>query len=75
MKRIFNRQGMALVSILLVLLIIGAVYYLIIRKNKKTLDPTNKSFVEGAGIDTSSYVGILDSSKKVIKNAQSTRGE
>ena len=75
MKRILNRQGMAFLSIMLALLVIGLMCYFAFRSTKKNPDTANKNFIEGAGVDTSSYKGILDSTRKVIKAAEATRAQ
>ena len=68
-----NQQGMALVSILIALAIIGLMWYLALHMNKKDTGTSNTNFIQGAGVDTTSYQGILDSTKKVIKDAEATR--
>ena len=75
MKKILNRQGMALLSILLALVIIGLMCYMAFKYTKKNPDTANKSFVEGAGVDTSTYKGILESTKKILNNAVATRAQ
>ena len=65
--------GMAMISLLLVLLIISFMGYFAWTTTKKKPDDSTKSFTEGAGLDTSSYKGILDSTKKVLDNAVATR--
>ena len=37
--------------------------------------PREKLLKKGAGVDTSSYKGILDSTRKVIKAAEATRAQ
>ncbi len=75
MKKILNRQGMALLAILLSLAIIGLMCFFALRSVKKNTDTSNKDFIKGAGVDTSSYKGILESTRKVIKDAQATRAQ
>ena len=69
-KNMSNRQGMALVAILLALLIVGFMCYLAFRSGKKSVDNSSKKFIEESGVDTSSYKGILDSTKKILHDAQ-----
>ena len=75
MKGIFNRRGSGLISLLLALLIIGLIYYFATKNNKKSADTSNKNFFKEAGVDTSSYKRTLDTTKKIIKDAQATRAE
>ncbi len=71
MNTILNKRGMAFISILITLLIIGAMYYWLMKSNNtKGMKNSNKSFIEGAGINTSNYKSILDSTKEVVKDAQ-----
>ena len=66
---------MGLLYILFALVIIGLVYYFATRNMARTADPSNKSYLKDAGVDASSYKGILDSTKKVIKDADQSRGQ
>ena len=71
-KRICNHRGVGLVSILISLVIIGLMFCFMTR-NQKTPDNANQKFINDAGIDTSSYKGILDSTKKTLQDAQDSR--
>lgn len=75
MNRGLDRQGMSLLAIMVALAIIGLMCFFAFRGTKKTTDISNKSFIQGAGVDTSSYKGMLESTKKVIKDAAATRGQ
>ena len=68
-----NKKGMGLISILFALVIIGLIYYFATKNNKKTPEPSTKSFIRDAGVDTSSYKSTLDSTRKIIKDAEATR--
>ena len=75
MKNISNKRGMGLVIIMLALVIVSFMCYMALRTTKKNPEISNNSFFEGAGVNTSSYTGILESSKKIIKDAAATRAE
>ena len=75
MKRTLAQRGMALLSILLALVIIGLVYYFAAKNSKKSADPSHKGFLKEAGLDTSSYKGTLDSTKKALDAAVATRSQ
>ena len=75
MHRISNWQGMALLSILFALIIIGLVYYLATKNSKKNADPSHKGFLKEAGLDNSSYKSTLDSTKKALDAAVATRSQ
>lgn len=76
MKKILKRQGTGLLGILVALAIIGLMCFFALRSIKKSEDATaNKDFIRDTGVDTSSYKGILDSTKKVIKDAGATRAQ
>ena len=75
MQKILNQRGMAFLSILLALLIVGAMCYFAFKNATRNSDTSNKSFVRDAGVDTSSYKGIIDSTKKIVKDAEADRSE
>ncbi len=76
MKRIFTQRGMSLLAIMVALAIIGLMCFLALRGIKKSEDATaNKDFIKDAGVDTSSYKGMLDSTKKVLKDAEAARAQ
>lgn len=75
MKKILKRQGMSLLAIMVALVIIGLMCFFAFRSVKKNGNNSNKDYIEKAGVDTSSYKGMLDSTKKVIKDAEATRGQ
>lgn len=64
---------MSLFAIMVALAIIGLMCFFALRSAKKNMDTSNKDFIEGAGVDTSSYKKILDSTRKAIKDAPATR--
>ena len=70
-----NRRGSALLSLLAALVIIGLIYYFAAKNNKKAADTSTGSFIKGAGVDTTSYKSTLDSTKKIIKDAEATRAD
>ncbi len=70
-----SRRGMAFLSIVMTLLIVGIIYYFMLRTNKQNTDHATQSIIKDAGIDTSSYRNILDSTKKVIKDAENSRAQ
>ncbi|HLF17739.1 MAG TPA: hypothetical protein VI749_02480, partial [Candidatus Omnitrophota bacterium] len=58
-----NRQGSLLISLLLVLAIIGFIYWVMTRTARQ--NAPDGTMMKDAGIDTSSYKSIIDSAKKV----------
>jgi len=74
MKKLLSEKGSMLIVMLMTVGIIGIIYYLMMQNNKKTAGPnSNKAFIESAGVDTTSYKGTLDSTKKILGDAQATR--
>lgn len=74
MKRIFDQRGMSLLALLVALAIISLMCFFAFKSVKKSKDVTaNKDFIQGAGVDTSNYKGMLDSTKEIIKDAEATR--
>lgn len=70
-----NRRGSALLSLLIVLVIIGLIYYFATTNSKKPANTSTRSFISDAGVDTTSYKGTLDSTRKIIKDAEATRAD
>ena len=58
---------------MLALVIIGVMFYFMTRASQSKPEAPTKSFVRDAGVDTSSYKGMLDSTKKVIQQAEDSR--
>ena len=76
MQKILKQRGMGLLALMVALAIIGLMCFFALRSVKKSEDATaNQNFIKEAGIDTSSHKGILDSTKKTIKDAEATRGQ
>ena len=75
MKKVLERRGMSLLAIMAALAIIGLMCFFALRSVKKSGTNSNKDYIEKAGVDTSSYKGMLDSTKKVIKDAEATRAQ
>lgn len=75
MKKMLKRQGMSLVAIMVALVIVGLMCFFALRGVKKDTDTPDKEFIKKAGVDTSGYKGILDSTKKIIKDAGATRAQ
>lgn len=73
MTEVLNRRGMGLVAIMVALVIVGLMCFFALRGIKKDTDTSDKEFIKKAGVDTSGYKGILDSTKKIIKDAGATR--
>lgn len=73
MKMFANQRGMTMIAILLGVLIISLMCYFAMKSIPKSLGNSNNNFVLEAGVDTSSYGGILESTKAIIKNAEATR--
>lgn len=59
--------------LLIVALIIGLLLIWMLQKKRNDGPLTNTNIIKEAGIDTSSHKTILDSSKKIIKDAEATR--
>jgi uncharacterized membrane protein YqiK len=70
MIKIINKQGSSLIVIIITVLIIGLIIFMA-TKNKK--QNPNSAFIKEAGIDTSTYKSTLESTKNVLKNAQTSR--
>lgn len=68
-----NRRGSGLLSLLIALVIIGLIYYFATRNRQKPADTSTTSFIKEAGVDATSYKATLDSTKKIIKDAEATR--
>lgn len=75
MKKLLKRQGMGLLGIMVALAIIGLMCFFALRSVKRNENNSNKDYIEEAGVDTSSYKGMLDSTKKVIKDAEATHAQ
>ncbi|HLF18436.1 MAG TPA: hypothetical protein VI749_06030 [Candidatus Omnitrophota bacterium] len=71
MKQKLNRQGSLLISLLLVLAIIGFIYWAMTRTSRQ--NAPDGTMMKDAGIDTSSYKSIIDSAKKVAADASKPR--
>ena len=72
-KKLHNHQGMTMVVLLLALLIVGFMCYFALRGNQKPVSNSDQKFFQDSGVDISSYKGILDSAREVVKNAEATR--
>jgi hypothetical protein len=70
-----NKKGMAMVGLLIVLVIIGLMWYFMTRSTKKAEPNSTQQFVTDAGVDTSSYKRVIDSTKEVLKKAEESRPE
>lgn len=75
MTKVLKRRGMSLLGIMVALAIIGLMCLFALRSVKKNGNNPNKDYIEKAGVDTSGYKGILDSTKKIIKDAGATRAQ
>ncbi len=64
-----------MLAIMVALAIIGLMCFFAFRSVKKDGNNSNKDYIKEAGVNTASYKGILDSTKKVIKDAGATRGQ
>lgn len=69
MTKVLKRRGMGLLGIMVALVLIGLMCLFALRSVKKNGNNSNKDYIEKAGVDTSGYKGILDSTKKIIKDA------
>ncbi len=70
--RLSNNKGMGLLSILFALAIIGLIYFFI-SKDKKTANTNN--YFKQTSLDSSSYKSTLDSTKKILDTAITTRSQ
>lgn len=57
----------------IVVLIIAVLFIVLMKKQDNSGPQANTSILKEAGLDTSSHKAILDSSKKVIKEAEASR--
>lgn len=75
MKLKNNKDAFAMVMLFVAAVIIVIIFFLMTRTKKQDASKTNTSIIKEAGIDTSSYKNILDSTKEVIKGAEATRAD
>ena len=73
MNKTFNKKASALIVVLLALVIIAIMFFLSMRKKETGANNTTKQFIKDAGVDTSSYKSTLDSTKKILADAQASR--
>lgn len=66
---------MGILFILLALAIIGFIFYFVSQASKEKPGAPTKSFIKDAGVDTSSYKGMLDSTQKILKDAEKSRAD
>ena len=60
--------------IILIVLVIVAILFLIRMGPRESGDSNNaKGFLQGAGLDTTSYKSTMDSTKKVLSDVQASR--
>lgn len=62
-----------MVMLFVAIVIIVVIFVLMTGRKKEEASKPNTSIIKEAGIDTSGYKNILDSTKDVIKKAESTR--
>lgn len=66
-----ENRGFTMVVILMVLVIIGILFWMNMRPKKAS----NDTWMKGAGVDTSSYKSMLDSARKVAADASKPEQE
>jgi hypothetical protein len=67
MPNIFNRTSSALISLMISLVIIGLILWMMTMTHQRNEEPG--TMMKDAGIDTTSYKTVLDSARKVTKDA------
>lgn len=73
MNKTSNQRASALLVVLLALVIIAILFFLSMRRNDSGTGSSTKGFLKDTGLDTSSYKTTLESTKKVLKDAEATR--
>ena len=73
MNKTFNKKASALIVVLIALVIIAIMFFLSMRKKEPGANNTSKGFLKEAGVDASSYKSTLDSTKKVLADAEASR--
>ena len=66
---------MGFISILFALLIIGALYYFLIKPKGPAPDESDRKFLKDSGVDTSDYKSVLNSTKQVLHNVKENQTE
>lgn len=75
MPKNLTRQASAMLIVVIALAIIAILFFLSTRKNEPAANKTSSGFLKDAGVDASSYKSALDSTKKVIADAQASRAD
>ena len=75
MKNNTNPAGMGLISLLLAMVIIAVMTYFAFRSVQPKKDSSQENFLRNSGLDTSSYKGMIDSTKRVLKDAEAARSQ
>lgn len=73
MRKNLTQRGSALLIVVLTLAVIGILFLLSTRKKEPEANRSSSSFLKDAGVDASSYKNALDSTKKVIAEAEASR--
>ena len=66
-----GRRGQTFIALLIVLVIIGLMWW-VLTKNRKP-EAGQDSYLKDAGVDTSNYKTIIDSARKVAADASKPR--
>ena len=66
---------MGILEILIGALLIGLMYYLVLRYNHSQANGLNDKVLKDSGIDTSNYKTIIDSTKQIVHDANQRRSQ
>ena len=68
---IIRREGSSLVSILIAFLIVGILFWMLVKTQQR--NKGQSEIMEGVKIDTSSYKSTLDSARRIAEDASKLR--
>ena len=77
MNKVCNTQGSMLISLLIVVLILGGLFFFMTQGNRKAQDAanSNQKYIQDAGINASSYKKMIDSTRETLDKAQADRAQ
>ena len=58
---------MGMVSVLLALIIVCSLYFYNLKSGAPDIKPADKKFYQDAGVNTASYPGIIESTRKAVQ--------
>ena len=69
-----NQRGMGFIGILIVVLIVGFMFYLMMKHNQSDSGLHQQVFKD-TGIDTANYKTVLDSTKQIVNEASQRQSQ